>query len=59
MLLRKHPKQRISNEAVQLTGELLRLFILEARNRAAIEVSASRTVSALQLHTSTNISCFF
>jgi len=40
LILNKHPKQRISQEAVQLTAELLRLFILEARNRASVEVSA-------------------
>ena len=41
LILSKHPKQRISNEAIQLTSELLRLFVLEARNRASVEVSDS------------------
>jgi hypothetical protein len=39
LILSKHPKQRISNEAVVTTSELLRLFILEARSRASLEVS--------------------
>mmetsp|Transcript_28633 Transcript_28633/g.44518 ORF Transcript_28633/g.44518 Transcript_28633/m.44518 type:complete len:104 (-) Transcript_28633:1167-1478(-) len=36
MLLRR-PVQKTSNDAVILTAELLRLFILEARNRAVAE----------------------
>ncbi|KAI2498996.1 hypothetical protein MHU86_15500 [Fragilaria crotonensis] len=37
LVLIRHPKQKISNEAIQLTAELLRVFILEARNRASVE----------------------
>ncbi|KAL7531187.1 hypothetical protein ACHAXR_003886 [Thalassiosira sp. AJA248-18] len=32
-----HPDQRFSNEAVELSSELLRMFVVEARRRAAIE----------------------
>lgn len=39
LLLQKQPKQRITNEAVLLANELLRLFIVETRQRAAVEVS--------------------
>ena len=39
LLLCKHPKQRVSLEAVELTAELLRFFILDAKNRASVEVS--------------------
>lgn len=42
LVLIRHPKQKISNEAIQLTAELLRVFILEARNRASVEVSFVR-----------------
>jgi len=33
-----HPDQKISNEAVELSSEFLKLFLQEARRRAAIEV---------------------
>jgi len=33
-----HPDQKISNEAVELSSEFLKLLIQEARRRAAIEV---------------------
>jgi hypothetical protein len=39
LLLQKQPKQRISNEAIVTANELLRLFVVEARQRASIEVS--------------------
>ncbi|KAL9178293.1 hypothetical protein ACHAXT_001721 [Thalassiosira profunda] len=32
-----HPDQKLTNEAVELSAEFLRLFIVEARRRAAIE----------------------
>jgi hypothetical protein len=38
LLLLGQPKQRITGEAVLMANELLRLFIVEARQRAAIEV---------------------
>jgi hypothetical protein len=38
LLLLGQPKQRITSEAVLMANELLRLFIVEARQRAAIEV---------------------
>ena len=34
-----HPKQKFSNDAVELSSEFLKLFVVEARRRAAIEVS--------------------
>jgi vacuolar-type H+-ATPase subunit H len=37
LLLQKQPKQRISNEAIVTANELLRLFVVEARQRASIE----------------------
>jgi hypothetical protein len=41
LLLQKQPKQRISNDAIVTANELLRLFVVEARQRASIEVSIS------------------
>lgn len=41
LLLHRQPKQRISSEAVLMANELLRLFIVEARQRATIEVRLS------------------
>lgn len=38
LLLQRHPNQRISNDAVELANEMLRIFIVEARERAAVEV---------------------
>ena len=38
LLLRQPKQQRITTEAVLMANELLRLFIVEARQRAAIEV---------------------
>mmetsp|Transcript_32005 Transcript_32005/g.54630 ORF Transcript_32005/g.54630 Transcript_32005/m.54630 type:complete len:97 (-) Transcript_32005:243-533(-) len=32
-----HPNQRFSNDAIELSSEFLRMFVLEARRRAAIE----------------------
>lgn len=37
LLLLRHSKQRVSGDAALLSSELLRLFVLEARNRAAVE----------------------
>jgi hypothetical protein len=36
------PAKRISSEAVLATGELLRLFVLEARHRAGIEAECEK-----------------
>lgn len=38
LVLLKNPDQRITNEATEAAGELLRQFVLEARHRASIEV---------------------
>ena len=38
LVLLKCPEQRITNEAVEAAGELLCQFIMEARQRASIEV---------------------
>ena len=34
-----HPDQRYTNDAIELSSEFLRLLVIEARRRAAIEVS--------------------
>ena len=34
----RHPNQRVSPAAAELTAEFLRRFVVEARRRAAIEV---------------------
>lgn len=44
LLLRRHPDQRYGNDAVVAATELLRLFIVEARQRAAIEVRWAASV---------------
>jgi hypothetical protein len=47
----KEPPKRITNEAVLVTGELLRLFVKEARHRAAIEAECEKegaTVSTVE-----------
>ena len=38
LMHRLQQNQRISNEAVNMANELLRIFIVEARERAAVEV---------------------
>ena len=43
-----HPDQKYSNEAIELSAELLKLFIVEARRRAKIEVSLVNTVYVVQ-----------
>jgi hypothetical protein len=35
-----HPQHRCSNEALEMASEFMRLLIIEARRRAAIEVGA-------------------
>jgi len=37
LLLQHHPNQRISKDALELTNEFIRMFIIEARERASIE----------------------
>ena len=37
LLLHRHANERINPEAVHTANELLRLFIIEARQRAAVE----------------------
>jgi hypothetical protein len=49
LLLLRHPKHRISNDAVLLAGELLRLFVIDARQRAAVEVSSKLCCSIAAL----------
>merc|ERR1740124_2102022 len=46
---KKNP--RITNEAIELTSELLRLFVVEARNRAAIEAECETEIVNLSNHT--------
>ena len=33
-----HPQQKFSNESIELTSEFMKLFIVEARRRASIQV---------------------
>ena len=47
LLLHNNPKQKISNEAAQLAAELLRVFIVEARQRAAIEAECENEGAAM------------
>mmetsp|Transcript_25573 Transcript_25573/g.46318 ORF Transcript_25573/g.46318 Transcript_25573/m.46318 type:complete len:124 (-) Transcript_25573:87-458(-) len=42
LLLQHHPNQRITNDAVNAANELLRLFIIEARHRAAVEAECEQ-----------------
>ena len=37
LLARRHPDQRFHNDAILAASELIRRFILEARERAAVE----------------------
>mmetsp|Transcript_29371 Transcript_29371/g.87069 ORF Transcript_29371/g.87069 Transcript_29371/m.87069 type:complete len:107 (-) Transcript_29371:7798-8118(-) len=37
LISRQHPNQRVSSEAADVASELIRLFVVEARNRAAIQ----------------------
>jgi hypothetical protein len=47
LLLLNNPKQKIANEAAQMAAELLRLFIIEARQRAAIEAECESEGAAM------------
>jgi CENP-S associating Centromere protein X len=53
LILKNHPKQRISNEASEAIAELIRLFVLEGRNRALVEV---RQTWVLEKYVKTNVS---
>ena len=49
LLLQNHPKQqRISSDALQMASELLRLFIVEAKQRASVEVRAKKWFTLLK-----------
>ena len=47
LLLLENPNQRITNGAVDAAGELIRIFITEARYRASIEVSLLKNLTFL------------
>jgi len=44
LVLLKNPDQRITNEATEAVGELLRQFVLEARHRASIEADFESSI---------------
>ena len=46
LLMRRHPKQRFSNDAVVAATELMRKFILETRERAAMEAECEADTDA-------------
>jgi hypothetical protein len=39
LLLQENPSQKITNEAIEAASFLLMQFVVEARNRAEVEVS--------------------
>ena len=41
LLQLKNPEQRFTNDAISAANELIRLFVVEARQRASIEVHSS------------------
>lgn len=49
LLLHRHPGARINNEAVLAAEELLRLFVEEARERAAVEAECENEGDATSL----------
>mmetsp|Transcript_22261 Transcript_22261/g.46809 ORF Transcript_22261/g.46809 Transcript_22261/m.46809 type:complete len:118 (+) Transcript_22261:41-394(+) len=49
-----HPDQKFSKEAVDLTSELLRLFVLEARRRAAIEAECEAGIADYDIEGNSN-----
>ncbi|KAL7473419.1 hypothetical protein ACHAXS_013873 [Conticribra weissflogii] len=49
-----HPDQKFSKEAVDLTSELLRLFVLEARRRAAIEAECEAGIADYDIESNFN-----
>ena len=46
LLTRRHPDQRFHNDAVLAATELIRRFILEARERAAVEAECEADTAA-------------
>jgi len=59
LLLQGNPNQKITNEAIEAASFLLMQFVVEARNRAAVEVSLQtieplKFSSASQLFTTLN-----
>ena len=44
-----HPNQRYNNDAITASSELLRLLIIEARRRAAIEAECESEVRRLRI----------
>ena len=46
LLMRRHPKQRFSNDAVVAATELMRKFIVETRERAAMEAECEADTDA-------------
>ena len=46
LLMRRHPKQRFSNDAVVAATELMRKFIVETRDRAAMEAECEADTDA-------------
>ena len=46
LLTRRHPDQRFSHDAILAATELMRLFILEARERAAMEAECEAETNA-------------
>mmetsp|Transcript_7142 Transcript_7142/g.15479 ORF Transcript_7142/g.15479 Transcript_7142/m.15479 type:complete len:108 (-) Transcript_7142:289-612(-) len=49
-----HPNQRISNDAIELTSEFLKMFVVEARRRAAIEAECETGVEMIEEEGDTN-----
>lgn len=46
LLMRRHPSQRFSNDAVVAATELIRKFIVETRERAAMEAECEADTDA-------------
>lgn len=46
LLMRRHPNQRFSNDAVVAATELIRKFIVETRERAAMEAECEADTDA-------------
>jgi hypothetical protein len=47
LLTLHHPNQKFTNDAITLSSELLRLFIIEARRRAAIEAECESELTTM------------
>ena len=47
LLTLHHPNQKFTYDAITLSSELLRLFIIEARRRAAIEAECESELSTM------------